>query len=437
MKIMRPKKAQFHSRFRERMTGRQEMRARLGILVIVAAMLSCAGGTDSGDAGKDGSGGTGGDNSGTGVDGGNGGIGGVGGETVDAGDTAGSGGSGGAANESGDPPGPGDSGGQGSGDGTGGDSGSGATGADGRSDETPDAAATPDGGFSGAGGSGGTPGEGGSGADGGSDETPDAGAIPEGCDGLVLDNDSVPNDYPPTYSAPLDAEENFWQQAEDFRTATGIDGSVSPLVPHSVTWTPDIRVSPGLPIPHDGEMSAEILMLLAEDLMDEWGSFFGTKGLAMENDSSICGGPTCRIEYKQDFCGFAVVSDSYEHNGRIGFTAVVQEGGTFLSRISSAVVPMISVYQDPVLDENEAAGRLVGTTLEYFNIAGQPLSYEVTSETPLRFSETPVIFVHVTDDERLEYHLAYEVFIDTDSLWTGYVDAIDGQLLHFVQNFQT
>ena len=109
-----------------------------------------------------------------------------------------------------------------------------------------------------------------------------------------------------------------------------------------------------------------------------------------------------------------------------------------LQRAVSNLVPMIPIYTNPHVSQQDAAAGLIGMVLEYWCADGVH-TVEVTDQSEFSFAADPVVFIQTapTGIIALEYRLAHHITVSAESFlsWTAYVDAFDGTLLKIDPDF--
>jgi hypothetical protein len=98
-------------------------------------------------------------------------------------------------------------------------------------------------------------------------------------------------------------------------------------------------------------------------------------------------------------------------------------------------VPVVELPQKPAIAREEAARRVVGRTFTYSDIAGRP--QQVRIDNPAEIKVRRVVVAPVEKPDRIEVRLAWEVVAGTSLSWNVYIDAMTGEEITVVQNFQT
>jgi hypothetical protein len=115
-------------------------------------------------------------------------------------------------------------------------------------------------------------------------------------------------------------------------------------------------------------------------------------------------------------------------------TAVISSDGRLL-QLDDRFIPAIDLPQRPQIAREDAQKRVVGRTFIYTDIAGREQRTQIANAGDVTAKQLVVLPIQKGDN--LEVHLAWEVTAGRSLSWTVYVDAITGDELRAVQNFQT
>jgi hypothetical protein len=261
----------------------------------------------------------------------------------------------------------------------------------------------------------------------------------DACAGILVDNQGPLGIYPLIYDEPPEAAERYWDDLTVFFDTylSGFDDYS--VEAHPVTWTPDVNktYNDGAWIPiYDIELSENNIEDAARGFLSRHAEFFKTAEAFIQVRNSNCSGSTCRVNFDQSYCGLEVATSVPYYNGNLTLIARQQDAG--LQRVTSNLVPMIPVYTNPHVSQEEAAASLTGMTLEYWCADG-PHYATVTEQSEFTFAADPVVFVQTapTGMIALEYRLSHKATIAVESFltWTAYIDAFDGTLLKIDPDF--
>ncbi len=133
-----------------------------------------------------------------------------------------------------------------------------------------------------------------------------------------------------------------------------------------------------------------------------------------------------RAVYKQVSYPFPIVSGW----GELYLTA--GKDGSLL-QWNSRIIPVFEMPTRPEVAIQSIADSMVGREFIYTSIAGQPMSYKVTTRSEVSVKD--LVVYPKQAGARITIHLAYPVEIGRGTTWTVYVDAITGQEIDVRQNF--
>jgi hypothetical protein len=110
----------------------------------------------------------------------------------------------------------------------------------------------------------------------------------------------------------------------------------------------------------------------------------------------------------------------------------VGKNGTLL-QLNDRIIPALDVPTRAEVAPQSLMDKMVGREFGYTNIAGQPMSYKVTSRSEVSVKD--LVVYPKQEGNRITIHLAYPVEVGQGTTWTVYVDAITGQEIDVKQNF--
>ncbi|HOX42902.1 MAG TPA: hypothetical protein PK668_04845 [Myxococcota bacterium] len=260
-----------------------------------------------------------------------------------------------------------------------------------------------------------------------------------GCQGILLDNQGIPEGYPSLYVEPADAEQTFQDRLAAFKARWGLGAFDYDISTTGITWTPRLwRRSSGPYIRlGEGVFDESDALARSEELLTADGEFFRTAGLAFTPGELSCNDPYCRVILAQDYCGLSVASADPSFDGTVELLVAQEYAGLHEAR--TGVVPLVPVPRNPLLTGQEARERLLGLELEYWCADGlHTATVSDLSELTLE-PEVPLVWAQPsgTRPDALELRLAYrvEVLVDWGLGWTCALDAVDGTLISETAGF--
>lgn len=153
--------------------------------------------------------------------------------------------------------------------------------------------------------------------------------------------------------------------------------------------------------------------------------------LAMKDLSLISfadDGTFYRATYRQASYAFPIA------NGYGELSLVVGKDSTLL-QWGSRMIPVVELPVRAEIAPNTLVDRLIGREFTYSSFAGQPMRYRAEKREEISVKDL-VVYPKITG-KRISIHLAYPVEVGQGMTWTVYIDAINGQELNVVQNFNT
>jgi hypothetical protein len=106
-----------------------------------------------------------------------------------------------------------------------------------------------------------------------------------------------------------------------------------------------------------------------------------------------------------------------------------------LMQLDSRFLPTVELPARPVIERSDAAQRVVGRTFTYGDIAGRPQTAKIGGLQEV--SVKRLVVVPLEKGDSIEVHLGWEIVAGSSLTWTVYLDAITGEDLKVVQNFNT
>jgi len=262
-----------------------------------------------------------------------------------------------------------------------------------------------------------------------------------GCQGILVDNQGIPEAYPSLYVEPTEAAGAFQARLAAFKTRRGLADFDYDIRASDITWAPTLRrqtdwayVSLG-----EGALDESNTSARAAELFAAEGEFFLTAGLTLLPGRVGCTDSECEAVFAQDYCGLKLGSEHGAFDGEVSLRATREDSA--LQRASSNAVPLVPVPRNPLLSGQEARERMLGQELRYACPDG-PHTVVVSDLSQLTLEPGgPMVWVHpsATLSDTLELHLAYRIGVDPDSAsrfhWVCALDALDGTLISATPQF--
>jgi hypothetical protein len=162
--------------------------------------------------------------------------------------------------------------------------------------------------------------------------------------------------------------------------------------------------------------------------IDRWRDLLGTDLASV----SLVGGDQSnqiqRLTYRQSNYAFPIAGNYGE------MVAVITADGR-LMQLDARFIPVVELPARPQVEREVAARTVVGRTFTYTDIAGREQRTQITN--PAEVIVKQAVILPVEKGDAIEVHLAWEIIAGNSLSWTVYVDAINGEELKVVQNFQT
>jgi hypothetical protein len=139
-------------------------------------------------------------------------------------------------------------------------------------------------------------------------------------------------------------------------------------------------------------------------------------------------GDTERLTYRQGNYTYPVAGNFGE------MVAVISKDGRLL-QLDDRFVPIVDLPLKPSIERAIAGKKVVGRTFSYTDIAGREQRTPISD--PNEVNVKRLVVLPIEKGDALEAHLAWEVVAGKSLSWTVYIDAVTGEELRVVQNFQT
>lgn len=162
--------------------------------------------------------------------------------------------------------------------------------------------------------------------------------------------------------------------------------------------------------------------------VDRWRELLGADPATVSLVSSDESGDTERLTYRQGNYAYPVAGNFGE------MVAVITKDGRLL-QLDDRFVPVVDLPLKPSIERGLAAKKVVGRTFSYTDIAGREQRTPIGD--PTEVSVKRLVVLPIEKGDAVEAHLAWEVVAGKSLSWTVYIDAVTGEELRVVQNFQT
>jgi hypothetical protein len=211
--------------------------------------------------------------------------------------------------------------------------------------------------------------------------------------------------------------------------------SVAPTPPdlYPITYTPRslLGVSGGIKLTAEPLLAAGDPLAVREVLrgfIERWREMIGCDPSALSLVHADQSSSVNRFTYKQANYPFPIAPPAGE------MVAVVSSDGR-LMQLDDRLIPVVELPARPAIESEVAAKRLLGRVFTYTDIAGREQRTAINGKGELNVKQLVVLPVEKAD--AIEIHLAWEVAVGSSLSWTVYLDAVTGEELRVVQNFQT
>jgi hypothetical protein len=186
-----------------------------------------------------------------------------------------------------------------------------------------------------------------------------------------------------------------------------------------------IRLQAGKPEPGTETFALREAM---KAFIDRWRELLGIDPALISLIGADVSGDTERLTYRQANYPYPVAGNFGE------MVAVVSRDGR-LMQLDDRFVPGVDLPLKPSLERDLAAKKVIGRTFSYTDIAGRVQRTQIG--TPAEVSVKRLVILPIEKGDAVEVRLAWEVTAGKSLSWTVYIDAVTGEDLRVVQNFQT
>ncbi|HEV8487760.1 MAG TPA: hypothetical protein VGV87_29730 [Blastocatellia bacterium] len=201
---------------------------------------------------------------------------------------------------------------------------------------------------------------------------------------------------------------------------------------YPIIYTPRslLGISGGIKLLTQADPGTEKLRLreAMKGFLDRWRELIGTDPAAVSLVNADESGALHRFTYRQSNYGFPIAGIYGE------MSAVVSKDGR-LMQLDDRFIPLVEMPAKALIDLAAAKQKVVGRTFTYSDIAGREQKLQISSADEITVKKLVVLPVEKGDT--IEVRLAWEVVAGSSLAWTVYIDAMSGEELRVVQNFNT
>jgi hypothetical protein len=162
--------------------------------------------------------------------------------------------------------------------------------------------------------------------------------------------------------------------------------------------------------------------------IDRWRELLGVDPASISLIAVDSAGETERLTYRQ-------ANYAYPVAGNFGEMVAVMSRDGKLMQLDDRFVPVVDLPVKPSTERDAAAKKVIGRTFNYTDIAGREQRTQIGA--PTEVSVRRLVILPVEKGDAVEVRLAWELVAGKSLSWTVYIDAITGEELRVVQNFQT
>ena len=237
--------------------------------------------------------------------------------------------------------------------------------------------------------------------------------------------------YPPVIVDSNDRRaraEREWRRMLDFYHVPQTPPDLYPLtyMPRSL-----LGVSGGIKIINTAPGSTLEDIGLLEGLkgfIGQWRELVGADLPSISLVTAAKTGGARRITYRESVYPFPIA-------GGYGQLIVVMSDDGRLTQLDDRFIPLVELPARPAIEREAAARKLIGRTFTYRDISGGAQQVRIGGRSELAVKQ--LVVLPVEKGKGLEIHLAWEIIAGKTLSWLVYVDAVSGEELRSIQNFDT
>lgn len=251
-----------------------------------------------------------------------------------------------------------------------------------------------------------------------------------GFEGSTQVRSSAKQNYPAIIKDSADRRakaEREWRRMLDAYAVQQTPPDLYPITntPRSLLGVSDgIKILGATPVPGNEPFALRQAM---KAFIDRWRELLAIDPALISLTRTDAAGDTERFTYSQA---------NYAHPlaGNFGeMVALVSRDGR-LMQLDDRFVPVVDL-PNPSIERDIAAKKVVGRTFSYTDIAGREQRTQINE--PAEVEVKRLVILPIERGDAIEVRLAWEVIAGRSLSWTVYMDAVTGEDVRVVQNFQT
>jgi hypothetical protein len=220
--------------------------------------------------------------------------------------------------------------------------------------------------------------------------------------------------------------EREWRRMLD---AYGVPQTPPDLYPFTNTPRSLLGVSGGIKLlGYKPEPGSEVFAIreAARAFIDRWRELLGIDPASISLITADESGDVRRLTFRQANYAYPVAGNFGE------MVAVISKDGR-LMQLDDRIIPVAELPLKPSTERDAVAGKVIGRTFTYTDIAGREQRTAITGSD---ITVKRLVVLPVEKSDAIEVHLAWELVAGKSLSWTVYLDAMTGEELRIVQNFQ-
>jgi len=224
------------------------------------------------------------------------------------------------------------------------------------------------------------------------------------------------------------AAEREWRRMLD---SYGVAQTPPDLYPIINTPRSLLGVSGGIKLlTYKPERGNEVFALreAVKSFIDRWRELLGVDPTTISLVSSDQSGDNQRLTFRQGNFAYPVA-------GNFGELVTVISADGRLIQLDDRFVPIVELPLKPSIERDIAAKKVVGRTFGYTDAAGREQRTQIGASAEVVVKR--LVILPIEKGDAIEVHLAWELVAGKSLSWTVYMDAVTGDELKVVQNFQT
>ncbi|PYP84831.1 MAG: hypothetical protein DMF61_18815 [Blastocatellia bacterium AA13] len=165
-----------------------------------------------------------------------------------------------------------------------------------------------------------------------------------------------------------------------------------------------------------------------KSFIDRWRDLIGADPSSISLVGVVASDGSKRITYRETLYSVPIV-------GGYGQLTIVLDAAGRLIQMDDRFIPLVDLPTQPAIDREVAARKLIGRSFSYRDISGATQQVKIGDRSDLTVKH--LVVLPVEKGKGLEIHLAWEITAGKSLSWLVYVDAITGEELRSIQNFDT